>query len=86
MAERRVRSAEPGRGGDGRDGLRELSNPRGSFALGSGSVTQAMTPPYGPRTRALLDIADGTTWQQLRFVLPRMVRNRLPERLPLPRR
>ncbi len=45
----------------GRDGFRGLSNPRGYFALGSGSVTQAVTPPYGPQTRALLDIADGTT-------------------------
>lgn len=69
----------------GQDGFRELSNPRGYFALGSGSVTNAVTPPYGPQTRALLDIADGTTWQQLRFGLPRMLRNRLPERLPLPR-
>ncbi len=69
----------------GQDGFRELSNPRGYFALGSGSVVAAMTPPYGTETRALLDIADGTTLQQLRFGLPRMLRNRLPERLPLPR-
>ena len=69
----------------GQDGFRELSNSRGYFALGSGSVTDAMTPPYGPQTRALLDVADGTTLQQLRFGLPRMLRNRLPERLPLPR-
>lgn len=68
----------------GRDGFRELSNPRGYFALGSGSVAAAMTPPYGTQTRELLDIADGTAWQQLRFGLPRMMRNRLPERLPLP--
>lgn len=69
----------------GQDGFRELSNPRGYFALGSGSVVAAMTPPYGPRTRELLAIADGTVWQQLRFGLPRMLRNQLPERLPLPR-
>ena len=70
----------------GHDGFREFSNPRGYFALGSGSVVAAMTPPYGPQTRELLAIADGTVWQQLRFGLPRMLRNRLPERLPLPRR
>ena len=55
----------------GQDGFRELSNRRGYFALGSGSVTNAVTPPYGPQTRALLDVADGTTLQQLRFGLPR---------------
>lgn len=69
----------------GLDGFRELSNPRGYFALGSGSVAPVMTPPYGPQTRALLDISNGTTWQQVRFALPRLLRNRLPERLPLPR-
>ena len=69
----------------GHDGFREFSNPRGYFALGSGSVVSAMTPPYGAQTRELLAIADGAVWQQLRFGLPRMLRNRLPERLPLPR-
>jgi coniferyl-aldehyde dehydrogenase len=69
----------------GYDGFREFSNPRGYFALGSGSLSSVMTPPYGPQTRALLDIAHGSTWQQLRFGLPRLLRNQLPERLPIPR-
>ncbi|HEX6886829.1 MAG TPA: aldehyde dehydrogenase family protein, partial [Candidatus Nanopelagicales bacterium] len=69
----------------GHDGFREFSNPRGYFALGSRSLLPAMTPPYGPQTRALLDVAHGSTWQQLRFGLPRLLRNQLPERLPIPR-
>jgi coniferyl-aldehyde dehydrogenase len=48
-----------GQSGNGRhhgiDGFREFSNPRGVVVRGTGDLTDAFLPPYGPMTQAIVD-------------------------------
>lgn len=65
----------------GEEGFREMSNPRGYFEYGPGSVLDRMIPPYGEDTRELIDkVAYAGLIDQLKFALPRLVKSRLPTR------
>lgn len=60
----------------GEEGFREFSNPRGYFERKPGSVIDWIMPPYGANSRHLIDnVAYASLGQQLKFALPRLVKN-----------
>jgi len=66
----------------GEEGFREFSNPRGYFERKPGSVIDWIMPPYGANTRHLIDnVAYAPVGQQLKFALPRLVKNLFTSKL-----
>jgi coniferyl-aldehyde dehydrogenase len=66
----------------GQEGFLEFSNPRGYFERRPGSLMEWIIPPYGENTRKLIDeVAYASLPQQLKFALPRLVKNLLARRL-----
>jgi len=60
----------------GEEGFREFSNPRGYFERKPGSLLDWIVPPFGANTRLLIDkVAYAPMAQQLKFALPRLVKN-----------
>lgn len=66
----------------GEEGFREFSNPRGYFERKPGSLIDWILPPYGANTRHLIDnVAYAPVAKQLKFALPRLVKNLLASKL-----
>lgn len=66
----------------GEEGFREFSNPRGYFERKPGSVIDWILPPYGAKTRHLIDnVAYAPVGKQLQFALPRLVKNLFASKL-----
>jgi coniferyl-aldehyde dehydrogenase len=60
----------------GEEGFKEFSNPRGFYERGAGTILNWVTPPYGEGTRYLIDkVGYAPIRQQLKFALPRLVKN-----------
>ena len=57
----------------GEEGFREFSNPRGYFERGAGGTIDWILPPYGEKTRYLIDkVAYASVAQQALFALKRL--------------
>jgi coniferyl-aldehyde dehydrogenase len=66
----------------GEEGFKEFSNPRGFFERKPGGVLDWVMPPYGANTRFLIDkVAYAPLVQQLKFAVPRLVKNIFASRL-----
>jgi coniferyl-aldehyde dehydrogenase len=66
----------------GQEGFFEFSNPRGHFERRPDSLMEWIMPPNAENTRKLIDeVACAPLPQQLKFALPRLLKNLLARRL-----
>lgn len=66
----------------GEEGFRDFSNPRGYFERKPGGIIDWIMPPYGAKTRFLINkVGYASLGQQLKFALPRLVRNLFANKL-----
>lgn len=65
----------------GIEGFREFSNPRGYFEKGEGGTIDWIMPPFGEKTRTLInDVVYGPIFKQLKFAmsrLPKVIRGKM---------